>query len=581
MFSKSNKHRKISISGLGVVLLLAMAMLLRVTLIWNGWPPTNSDEGVMGLMALHILKRGEWPIYFYGQSYLGTIDAYLGAFFFRFFGPSLFALRLGLIVLYIGFLLVLYRLACLLYSKGIALVSVFFLCLGSSNTLAWQLFEGYPEPLLFGALPLLLASWLALSFHPNMSLKEQRIRSTAYGWLGVVIGLGIWSHLLVLPFVGASLLLIFLFCRSEVPTIASLYAILGYLLGSFPVLLFNMQHPGTSLLLAFLETYKAGSVHIRGNFGLSLLGTIVVGVPMATGANPLCPPSSLDGQWIHQFSLSCGVLQGCWGSGIILLHTLAAFTFIREIQKHRRAFLVSGSSADRNHLVRWTGRLMLLASADVTLLLYMGSPVSGLVPHIYSRYLVGLLVATPVIASFLLPRLSEDQSASKQLMSILTTALMGRASDRIKVYLLSFIGLILIFGTVTTFPRIPDAQYQKQREDTLIKTLQSHHTLHIYSDYWTCNRIIFESNEGIICASLNKNLEIWENRYEPYLQIVQDDPHPAYVFHIEPDNITGLSWDGTFGDGIVQEKLFASRFGSDYHRTYVAGYAVYLPVRRR
>ena len=129
MFAKSNKYRKISISGLGVALLLAMAILLRIILIWNGWPPTNSDEGVMGLMALHIFKRGEWPIYVYGQNYLGALEAYLGAFFFRFFGPSLFALRLGLIVLYVGFLLALYRLVCLLYNKGIALVSIFFLCL--------------------------------------------------------------------------------------------------------------------------------------------------------------------------------------------------------------------------------------------------------------------------------------------------------------------------------------------------------------------------------------------------------------------------------------------------------------------
>lgn len=559
-------------------------MLLRVTLIWNGWPTTNSDEGVMGIVALHIFKRGEWPIYVYGQNYLGTIEAYLGAFFFRFFGPSLFALRLGTVFLYAGFLLALYLLTCLLYSKGVALVSVFFLCLGSADTLAQQLLaEGYLEPLLFETLPLLLASWLALSFHPNMSLKEQRIRLVAHGCLGVVIGLGVWSHPLIAPFVGASLLLVALFCRSEVPTLASLFAILGYLLGSLPILLFNLQYPGSSLLQTLLGVYKAGGTalkHPSGNFGLSLLGTIAVSIPTATGATPLCPLSSEPSQWVGQFSLSCGILQLFWGGGAIFLHTLAAFTIIREMQKHRRAFLASGSSADKNHLVRCTSRLMLLASADLTLLLYMGSPAPALIPILSSRYLIGLLVATPVIVGFVWPKLSEGQSALNQFMSIWAIALMGRMPDRIKVYLLSFISLILILGTVTTFLHIPDAQYQKQREDKLIKTLLSLHTPHIYSDYWTCNRIIFESNERVICASLDKNLEKWENRYRPYWNIVQDDPHSAYVFHIELDNATGISQDQTFGDGIAQEQLFASRFGKDYHRMSVAGYAVYLPVRR-
>ncbi len=584
MFAKSNKYRKISISGLGVALLLAMAILLRIILIWNGWPPTNSDEGVMGLMALHIFKRGEWPIYVYGQNYLGALEAYLGAFFFRFFGPSLFALRLGLIVLYVGFLLALYRLVCLLYNKGIALVSIFFLCLGSSDTLAQQLLaEGYLEPLLFATLPLLLASWLALSFHSKMSLKEQRIRLVVYGCLGLVIGLGIWSHPLIVPFVGASLLLVFLFCRSEVPTMTSFFAILGYLLGSFPILVFNFYHPGYSTLQTILSIYQQGGTefrHASRNFGLSLLGTIAVSIPTATGANLLCPLSSEADQWVNQLSLSCGILQGCWGIGFILLHTLAAFKIIREMQKHHRAFLVSGSSADRNHFVLCTSRLMLLAGADLTLLVYMCSSTPKFIPILSSRYLVVLLVATPITVGFLWPRLSENQSALNQLMNIGAIAIRGKVSERIKVYLLSFIGLILILATVTTFQHIPDAQYQTQREDTLIKTLLGLHTPHIYSDYWTCNRLILESNERIICASLNRELKLWANRYLSYLQIVQDDPHAAYVFHIKVDNATGISQDQTFGDGITEEKLFASRFGKDYHRVYVAGYAIYLPTRR-
>ncbi|HEY4034340.1 MAG TPA: glycosyltransferase family 39 protein [Ktedonobacteraceae bacterium] len=584
MLSKSSKYRKIGVYGLGSILLIAMTVLLRVVLIRNGWPPTNSDEGLMGIVALHIFNRGEWPSFVYGQNYMGTIEAYLAACFFRLLGPSLFALRLGLIVLYAGFLLALYLLARLLYSGGIALVSVFFLCLGSSDTLTQQLLaEGYLEPQLFGTLSLLLASWLALSFHSDMSSKERHKRLVAYGGLGVVIGLGFWSHPLVLPFVGASLLLLFLFCRRELPTEAGLFAVLGYLLGAFPLLLFNIQYPRTSLWKTLWDIYKAGGTaiaHASGDFRLSLLGTIAISIPTATGANPLCPLSSEPGQWVHQISLSCGILQGCWGLGAIILQTLAAFTIIREIQKHRRAFSASGSATDKECLVRCTARLMLLVSVDLTVLVYIGSPAPTLIPTLSSRYLVGLLVATPVIVGFLWPRLSEGQSALNRLMSVWAIAMMGRMADRIKIYLLCIISLVLLLGTVTTFQQIPDAQQQQQREDTLISALLSFHTPHIYSDYWTCNRLIFASNERIICASLDKNLNTWVNRYPLYPQIVNDDSQAAYVFHIEPDHATGISQDQVFGDGITQDKLFASRFGKDYHRLSIAGYAVYLPAGR-
>src|SRR5438105_1564918 len=81
------------------LLIIALAVCLRVLLTILGWPTTNADEGTMGIMARHIAYNGEHPIFYYGQSYMGTREAYLGAAFFRLFGASLFTLRLGLIFL--------------------------------------------------------------------------------------------------------------------------------------------------------------------------------------------------------------------------------------------------------------------------------------------------------------------------------------------------------------------------------------------------------------------------------------------------------------------------------------------------
>jgi hypothetical protein len=36
--------------------------------------PLNSDEAVVGLMARHILD-GKRPVFYYGQAYMGSLDA--------------------------------------------------------------------------------------------------------------------------------------------------------------------------------------------------------------------------------------------------------------------------------------------------------------------------------------------------------------------------------------------------------------------------------------------------------------------------------------------------------------------------
>src|SRR5262245_4944306 len=57
---------------------------------------TYYDEALTGLMSLAIL-RGVPQVFYWGQPYLGAVDAYLAAGAFYLFGPSTLALRLGVI----------------------------------------------------------------------------------------------------------------------------------------------------------------------------------------------------------------------------------------------------------------------------------------------------------------------------------------------------------------------------------------------------------------------------------------------------------------------------------------------------
>ncbi|MBE3561298.1 MAG: hypothetical protein IMW89_19070, partial [Ktedonobacteraceae bacterium] len=289
--------------SLAAVALIGLATVLRLALIAQGWPPLDSDEGTMGLMGMHIAFRGEFPIFFYGQGYMGTLEAYLAAVFFRLFGISTFTLLLGLVILYALFLSVMYRLTSLLYSKGLALLTLGLLCFGSNPMLTRELVAigGYPETLLFGALLLLLASWLALtsSREPDaFTLSERRKRLATYGLWGFVAGLGLWTHMLVLPFVLLGGLLISLFCRNEWRSSALFFLLIFLIIGMLPMIIYNvMASPGQDTLSYLLRVHSASGipgVSARPPFWEQLRGALLISMPTATGATPLCAPSQVD-----------------------------------------------------------------------------------------------------------------------------------------------------------------------------------------------------------------------------------------------------------------------------------------------
>ena len=66
-------------------------------------PRTAVHEAWPGLMAIHILK-GEFPVVYWGQSYMGTQESAVQAVLIALFGPHTWVVRLY--PLLFGFLLV-------------------------------------------------------------------------------------------------------------------------------------------------------------------------------------------------------------------------------------------------------------------------------------------------------------------------------------------------------------------------------------------------------------------------------------------------------------------------------------------
>ncbi len=541
------------------------ATIARLVLISYNWPVANSDEGDMGLLAMHVAYRGELPIFFYGQGYMGSFEAYLAAILFHLFGPSLFVLRLGLIIIIALFLVSIYLLTALLFTRNLALVTLCLLSMGSEEILSIQLraIGGYSETLLFGALIALLACWLALSSHTfsaDATTQLKRRRAIIYGSLGLVVGIAVWVDFLILPFVAAAGLLLVLFCGRELRTWAGLSLVSGVIIGAFPLILYNISAPwGQNSLAVLYNLHRAVGLPAAAQhlpFLRQVIGTILISLPLETGANPSCPIGTfpLFGQPTPS-ALQCDVFESSWGIGFLILGMIAAFLAVRVVWPiWRKSPAGNWTFEERQTTIRQCGRLMLLVSAGLTIVSYMLSPVAAIVPDITSRYLICLLIAVPAV-------LWPLWSGNSRLMAI--SGWWEKALLVLKVGLLVLVATTFLLGTVRTFAGVAAAEAVYNQEGALVQDLLRVGATRIYSEYWTCNRLTFRSQEQIICSALDEQLKPGFDRYLPYRSIVRAAAHPAYVFPLHSQQSL-----------VVQRELLTK----GHYRHYVfEGYDVYQP----
>src|SRR5947209_10786274 len=131
----------------------------------------------------------------------------------------------------------------LLYSEKFALATVILLGLGSPDVFFLQLRASgeYPEIEMCAAFMCLLGLWLALSSHRSDQERWKRI--VIYGFLGLTIGIAVWVDLLILPFVAAVGLLLCFFCYRELLGWSGNSLLLGFVIGAFPLIYYNLTAP--------------------------------------------------------------------------------------------------------------------------------------------------------------------------------------------------------------------------------------------------------------------------------------------------------------------------------------------------
>src|SRR5438105_1993278 len=168
------------------VALMVIAALFRIYLMNTVFAHVDSDQAVLGLMAYHI-QAGARPVFFYGQAYMGSLEAYLAAPLFSLFGANDWTLRLPTLAFSVGFVGALYWLGVTLYSRRIAVLAGLFVALGPAILMNWSTVAGagYIEVMVCGVLLFLLA------------VRYPDLRAMPVGAAlasGLLAGLGVWMQ---------------------------------------------------------------------------------------------------------------------------------------------------------------------------------------------------------------------------------------------------------------------------------------------------------------------------------------------------------------------------------------------------
>jgi 4-amino-4-deoxy-L-arabinose transferase-like glycosyltransferase len=478
-----------------ILILLVVLAAAAWKLVFFFWDvvPFNSDEAIVGLMARHILA-GERPIFFYGQAYMGSLDAFLVAGAFWVFGPQVWCIRLVQSLLYLGTVLTtifIGREAFGTFKPG--LIAAVLLAFPAVNLALYTTASlgGYGEALLLGNLILLLALVVA---RRHIELPLARFPAGWFVLWSLLVGVGLWANGLTLVYsapAGLYLLWDTWRCRRAwlAPFLAACLA--GFLVGAMPWWLYALANGTHRLLLELFgnavaverETWLART-------GNHLVSFLLLGTSVIFGFRP---------PW--------GVV---W-LGLPLIPFLLIFWFgacgffVKRLLK---------SSPDRS-------RYFLLGGVGAVLLAGFLFTPFGVDPS--GRYFLPLALPLGLVAA-------------QMVLSI----------SRRPWHVLALVALVAVFqlvGTVQCMLRYPPGLTTQFYEPTvidhsadqaLIDFLQQHGEYRGYTNYWVAYPLAFRSQEQLIFAPrLPYHLDLRytprDDRYPPYQLNVEQSPRTAYI----------------------------------------------------
>jgi 4-amino-4-deoxy-L-arabinose transferase-like glycosyltransferase len=459
--------------------------------------PFNADEAVVALMARHILQ-GERPVFFYGQAYMGSLDAFLVAAGFRLFGEQVWVIRLVQALLYLGTLITTAELGRRLFaSRRVAALSVLLLAIPTVNVSLYTTASlgGYGEALLLGNLILLVTLQIQRAWQAGI---QRRTFALMILW-GFLAGLGLWAFGLTLVYSLPSIM--YLIIRLVPPAVRNrqtcrllaLLALLvaGFLVGASAWLVYAAQHGVSQLVfeLAGSAVSNAESGSFASRFVSHLVNLVLLGASVIFGLRP-----PWEARW-----LGLPVLP------FALFFWIAVCTWMVRKALHCR---------------RARGQLLLLGVVSALLAGFLFTSF-GVDPS--GRYFIPLAAPLALFAAdwiLIMARWRKSWAYALVLLAVLYQA-WGNLQAAVSPT-----------GLTTQF--YPPSQIDHQYDTQLIQFLRSQGENTGYSNYWVSYPLAFLSDETLIFIPrlpyhTDMKYTQRDDRYPPYDWKVDQAARAAYI----------------------------------------------------
>lgn len=475
-----------------VCLLILLAAGLSATYLIHPIEHFDADEAIVGLMGRHILN-GHIPAYFYGQGYMGSIEALVAAGYFAVFGSSILTLKLAPLTFYILFLILQYRLVRKFGGVALALLTLAITVVFSDTVILWSTKArgGFTETLFWGTLA------YSLFFH----LMDGYFRNGRGGWwriflLGSVIGIGFWNCSMVAYYYLPIALYLIIFGAGEIigfrrdkirhyPIIFTISVI---------IFLFLLITTGINLYFQQLPDYSYGhyqtlspveDFHKIGN-NISQLFTLLL--PKVIGVS------------YSSFKLDLGPTRLIRYSGISNGLTLALSVifviFLLLIKFARKRSFQEFIQNNRIYIFFLTSLIGCFSAISFSSLIQDSTAY---------RYLIPVISWLPFfLASFCLFLWRKSRLAGM----LLAVIIIGGHSARLSANL-----------------PLPRSTTPEPLVSAIIKSLAEEKITRAFVNYWIAYPITFITGEEIIAAPYRSH-----DRYPPYTREIKASSSIAYIF---------------------------------------------------
>ena len=455
-----------------VILIVIIGIIPRLYLLSYTNSGIESDEAIVGLMAKHINEGQKLPIFYYGQPYLGSLEALMVAGSFRLLGRSNATLKIipfAFSLLLIGLT---YALAKRYTDKFGAAVSALLCALGPSALILWSTKArgGFIELVVIGTLSLIIASDILLTSDRSFL----KIRDRQFLVLGLLLGLGWWVNNQIIFYIAAIGLVfavhmyrLFGFKRS-IPYL--LFSTLGFFIGGLPFWAANFfEEP---MFKSFDVLAKAAPA---GEIGSYFTGYFAEALPIIFGARRFWSTTDIfPGATIVVYLLYCGA---------IILTILRWMSHPGSLR----------SSRSRGARLKPPFGLLLTFLVCVSLIFSLSGFgwLSQAPRYLLPLYSVIFIFVGSAASTLRRAAAANPSPASKQLLSSGVYFLVGAV---VVINLMSnFLGGVAVAGQ----PIVYKNERVGSDNTGLYAWLRINNYRHIYTNYWIGYRTAFETDEEI------------------------------------------------------------------------------------